>query len=54
MALIGSRWGQKGKWNLEPKDEVTGEELWPLLTLMEHSKREVGSVQRSLFRQYRA
>jgi nitrate reductase alpha subunit len=28
---IGSRWGQKGKWNLEPKDEVTGEELWPLL-----------------------
>lgn len=41
---IGSRWGQKGKWNLEPKDEVTGEEIWPLLSLMEHSKREVGSV----------
>ena len=41
---IGSRWGQKGKWNLEPKDEVTGEELWPLLSLMEHSKREVVSA----------
>ncbi|MBN8530317.1 MAG: nitrate reductase subunit alpha [Alphaproteobacteria bacterium] len=40
----GSRWGQKGKWNLEPKDEVTGEEIWPLLTLIEHSKREIGSV----------
>jgi len=41
---IGSRWGQKGKWNLESKDELTGEELWPLLSLKDHSKSEMGSV----------
>ncbi len=41
---VGARWGQKGKWNLEPKDEVTGEEIWPLLTLKDHSQREIGSV----------
>jgi nitrate reductase alpha subunit len=41
---VGSRWGQKGKWNLEPKDEATGEEIWPLLSLIQHSKREIGSV----------
>jgi nitrate reductase alpha subunit len=41
---IGSRWGQKGKWNLESKDEVTGEELWPILTLKDHSKKEFASV----------
>ncbi len=41
---IGSRWGQKGKWNLELKDEVTGEEIWPMLSLNEHSKHEIASV----------
>lgn len=41
---IGSRWGQKGKWNLEEKNEVTGEEILPLLSLISHSKREIGSV----------
>ena len=41
---IGSRWGQKGKWNLESKDEVSGEELWPLLSFIGHSKREVKSA----------
>ena len=41
---VGSRWGQKGKWNLEQKDEITGEEIWPLLSLIEHSQKEIGSV----------
>lgn len=41
---IGSRWGQKGKWNLELKDEVTGEEIWPILSLLEHSMHETASV----------
>jgi len=41
---IGSRWGQDGKWNLEPRDEKTGEDIWPLLSLIDHSQREVKSV----------
>ncbi len=30
----GSRWGEKGKWNLEAKDQRTGKEIWPLTTLI--------------------
>lgn len=33
----GSRWGEKGKWNLEPKDQRTGKEIWPLMTLIDDS-----------------
>jgi nitrate reductase alpha subunit len=40
----GSRWGQTGKWNLEPKDERTGEDIWPLLSLLDHSQKEIKSV----------
>ncbi len=29
---IGSRWGEKGKWNLEAKDTVSGQDIWPSLT----------------------
>ncbi|MBE1237381.1 nitrate reductase subunit alpha [Phaeovibrio sulfidiphilus] len=32
---IGSRWGEKGRWNLEMKDETTGAEIWPTLSLAE-------------------
>ncbi len=41
---IGSRWEKKGKWNLESKDELNGEEIWPLLSLIKHSKKEVKEV----------
>lgn len=30
----GFRWGQKGKWNLEPKDGASGAEISPRLTLL--------------------
>jgi nitrate reductase alpha subunit len=30
----GFRWGQKGKWNLEPRDGASGEEISPRLTLL--------------------
>ncbi|MCF6292361.1 MAG: nitrate reductase subunit alpha [Robiginitomaculum sp.] len=29
---IGSRWGEEGKWNLEAKDNVSGEDIWPHLS----------------------
>jgi nitrate reductase alpha subunit len=41
---IGSRWDKDGKWNLESKEEVSGEEIWPLLSLDKHSKKEIASV----------
>ncbi|MGE5592034.1 MAG: nitrate reductase subunit alpha [Bacillota bacterium] len=31
---VGSRWAQDGKWNLELKDALTGEEINPALTLL--------------------
>jgi len=34
---IGSRWGEKGKWNLEQKDATTGDDIWPDLTFLEES-----------------
>ncbi len=33
----GSRWGESGKWNLEPKDQRTGKEIWPLMSLIDNS-----------------
>ncbi|MBI4357167.1 MAG: nitrate reductase subunit alpha [Gammaproteobacteria bacterium] len=39
---IGSRWGEKGKWNLEKKDILTGETIAPKLTLIDEG--EVASV----------
>jgi nitrate reductase alpha subunit len=29
---IGSRWGEDGKWNLEAKDNTSGEDIWPALS----------------------
>lgn len=31
----GTRWGEDGHWNLETKDAVTGEEVWPELSLID-------------------
>lgn len=39
---IGSRWGEKGKWNLELKDIRTGKEICPKLTLID--SKEVAEV----------
>jgi nitrate reductase alpha subunit len=41
---IGSRWDKNGKWNLESKEEVSGKEISPLLSLDKHSKKEIASV----------
>lgn len=41
---IGSRWGQKGSWNLDLKDETTKEEIDPLLSLLQHPQKEVCQV----------
>jgi nitrate reductase alpha subunit len=38
---IGARWGEKGKWNLENKDQRTGEDLWPALSLIDRPNKEV-------------
>jgi nitrate reductase / nitrite oxidoreductase, alpha subunit len=40
---IGSRWGEKGHWNLETKNLNTGEDIWPVLSLME-TKEDVLNV----------
>ncbi len=43
MGSVGFRWGEKGRWNLEPKDAITGEEVSLRLTqLVAHD--EVVSV----------
>lgn len=41
---IGSRWGEKGKWNLELKDEITGKDISPLLSLLDYKKSKIISV----------
>lgn len=41
---LGSRWGTKGKWNLELKDVRDGREIKPLLSLIDHDKHDVLSV----------
>ena len=41
---IGSRWEKNGKWNLEAKEEINGEEISPLLSLINHDKKEKVSV----------
>jgi nitrate reductase alpha subunit len=41
---IGSRWKEKGKWNLKLRDQRDDKEIWPLLTLIE-DKDEVVTVQ---------
>lgn len=38
---IGSRWGEKGKWNLQLKEEIRNQEIHPLLSVIEHQKREI-------------
>jgi nitrate reductase / nitrite oxidoreductase, alpha subunit len=40
---IGARWGEKGKWNLNAQDQTNGEEVDPLLSLID-KKDEVVSV----------
>ena len=32
---IGSRWGEKGKWNLESKSQNGDNEIWPTLSLID-------------------
>ena len=32
---IGSRWGTKGKWNLEAKDRASGKDIWAELSFIE-------------------
>ena len=32
---IGSRWGEKGKWNLETKSQNGDKEIWPKLSLID-------------------
>jgi nitrate reductase alpha subunit len=32
---VGSRWGEKGNWNLESKDVDSGAEIWPVKSLIE-------------------
>ncbi len=34
---IGSRWGEKGKWNLEEKDSVSGADISPQLSCIDDS-----------------
>jgi nitrate reductase / nitrite oxidoreductase, alpha subunit len=34
---IGSRWGEEGKWNLEAKDSVSGENIWPSLSNIDNA-----------------
>lgn len=39
----GMRWGQKGKWNLELRDERDGREIEPILSLLNH-RDDIASV----------
>ncbi|MEE9273107.1 MAG: nitrate reductase subunit alpha [Robiginitomaculum sp.] len=32
---VGSRWGNKGKWNLEAKDRATGKDIWAQLSCID-------------------
>ncbi|PHR59874.1 MAG: nitrate reductase subunit alpha [Robiginitomaculum sp.] len=34
---IGSRWGEEGKWNLEAKDNISGDDIWPGLSNIDNS-----------------
>ncbi len=40
---VGFRWGQQGKWNLENRDAATGNEVSPLLSLID-SRDDVAPV----------
>ena len=39
---IGSRWGEKGKWNLEAKDRATGDDIWPQLSCIDERDEALG------------
>jgi nitrate reductase / nitrite oxidoreductase, alpha subunit len=39
---IGSRWGEKGKWNLEEKDSVSGADICPQLSNIEDKDEVLG------------
>lgn len=41
---IGSRWGEKGKWNLKQKNHLTSEDINPLLTLDGFDNSEIKPV----------
>ncbi|MEI7494175.1 MAG: nitrate reductase subunit alpha [Alphaproteobacteria bacterium] len=41
---IGSRWGEKGKWNLSKKNHLTSEDIKPLLTLENFKDAKIQSV----------
>jgi nitrate reductase alpha subunit len=43
QGAIGFRWDESGRWNLEEREGVSGEEIHSRLTLLEHSD-EVASV----------
>lgn len=38
QGTIGSRWGEKGKWNLEEKDLATGNTIEPKLSMVEDGR----------------
>ncbi len=41
---IGDRWGEKGKWNLESKESLTGDKISPQLSMIDNSDKHVESV----------
>ena len=39
---VGSRWGNKGKWNLEAKDRATGKDIWAQLSCIDDRDEALG------------